>query len=359
MQLASLKNSTALIERLWDLWCLLSVVGIWPRFVEPRLLFTTHTAIPIAQLPRELEGLKIIQISDLHFSEKTSQAFLNRISKQVLALNPDLIVFTGDFLSYSLLPDAIRLKDFLKTLTAPLGTFAIYGNHDYKEYVSLGSDGRFRKVQSQLPAIMRGLGRLFSVNDAPNEGAIVRAPLEELEELKSLLHDSGVQLLHNETIQIGIKNGHLNLTGLGDYMAGQCQPAKGFSNYDPRAPGIILSHNPDSYDALEHYPGDLILCGHTHGGQVNLPFIWKKVTPLKNKMFKSGLFQLNNRYLYVNRGLGATFPFRWFAPPEIALLTLTKQGPIKIPLWKRILAKEPTQDAVLEASKGAAKHAES
>lgn len=359
MQLSSLKNSTAFLERLWDLWCVVSVVGIWPRFIEPRLLFTKHTTIPLAQLPRELEGLKIVQISDLHFSENTSQGFLNRISKQVQAAKPDLIVFTGDFLSYSILPEAHRLKAFLETLTAPLGTFAIYGNHDYKEYVSLGSDGRFRKVQSQLPAIMRGLGRLFSVNDAPNEGAIVRAPIEEFDELKTLLHDSGVQLLHNETIQIGIKNAHLNLTGLGDYMAGQCLPAKGFSNYDPRTAGIILSHNPDSYDVLEHYPGDLILCGHTHGGQVNLPFIWKKVTPLKNKMFKSGLFRLNMRYLYVNRGLGATFPFRWFAPPEIALLTLTKQGPLKTTLWEKMLSKEKTPSAVLEASKGAVKHAES
>lgn len=358
LQLSSLKNSNALIERLWDLWCLVSLVGIWPRFIEPRLLFTTHTTIPIAQLPRELEGLKIVQISDLHYSEATPQHFLGRISKRVLALKPDLIVFTGDFLSYSTLPEAMRLKAFLQTLSAPLGTFAVYGNHDYSEYVSLGSDGRFRRVQSELPAIMRGLGRLFSVSETPNEGAIVRAPIEESIALKTLLQESGIRLLHNETLQIGKKNGRINLTGLGDYMAGQCQPSIGFSNYDPRMPGIVLSHNPDSYDTLEHYPGDLILCGHTHGGQVNLPFIWKKVTPLKNKMFKSGLFRLANRYLYVNRGLGATFPFRWFAPPEIALFHLTKQGPVKAALWDKLLPQKQPYDPILGTSKGAAKSAQ-
>ena len=206
MQLSSLKNSNAFIERLWDLWCIVSVVGIWPRFIEPRLLCTTHTQIPIANLPRELEGLKIVQISDLHYSELVSNNFLYRISKQVLALKPDLIVFTGDFLSYSQLPEPERLKAFLTTLKAPLGTFAIYGNHDYNEYISLGSDGRFRKVESQLPAIMRGFARLFSVNDKNQEGAIVRAPVEEFAELKELLTESSIHLLNNETIQIGKKN---------------------------------------------------------------------------------------------------------------------------------------------------------
>ncbi len=351
MQLSSLRNSTAFIERLWDLWCIASVIGIWPRFIEPNLLFCSNTTVPIGNLPRELEGLKIVQISDLHFSESTTQGYLNRISTRISDLKPDLIVFTGDLVTYSTLVQTDRLKAFLKTLTAPFGTYAIYGNHDYKEYISLGKDGRFRKVESQLPAIMRGLARLFSMNDTSREGAIVRSAIDELDTLRDLFDESGVQLLHNKTVQIGKKNGSLNLTGLGDYMANQCLPAQAFSNYDMRLPGIVLSHNPDSYDTLVHYPGDLLLFGHTHGGQVNLPYIWKKVTPLKNKMFKSGLFHVDLRYLYVNRGLGSTFPFRWFAPPEIALLKLTRQGPVKTPIWEKILPQEPTKDTVLGTSR--------
>ncbi len=346
MQLSSLKNSNCFIERLWDLWCVVSVVGIWPRFIEPRLLLTSYTSIPIAQLPREFEGLKIVQISDLHFSSSISDSFLKRISKQIHSIQPDLIVFTGDLLSYSKLQEPERLKNFLKTLTAPLGTYAIFGNHDYAEYVTLAKDGRFRRVQSQLPVIMRGFARLFSRSDTVQEGAIVRAPIDEIDELKTLFADSGIHLLHNQTIQLGKKNAFINLCGLGDYMTGQCMPQEAFSQYDSRMPGIVLSHNPDSYDMLEHFPGDLLLFGHTHGGQVNLPYIWKKVTPLKNKVFKSGLFHIDNRYLYVNRGLGSTFPFRWFAPPEIAVLQLTRQGPVKVPIWDKLLSQEPTKEAV-------------
>lgn len=327
----------------------MSVIGIWPRFIEPRLLITSHNKIPIPLLPRELEGLKIVQISDLHFPEHVPQGFLNRISKRIDSLKPDCIVFTGDFLSYSVLNEPERLKAFLQTLTAPLGVYAIYGNHDYKEYISLGKDGRFRKVESHLPVIMRGFARLFSLNDNTAEGAIVRSPIEELEELKTLLKESGVRLLHNETVHIGKSNAYINLTGLGDYMAGQCQPAEAFRQYDMRTGGIVLSHNPDSYDALAHYPGDLLLFGHTHGGQVNLPYIWKKVTPLKNKALKSGLFHIDNRHLYVNRGLAATFPFRWFAPPEIALFELTKQGPVKTPLWNKVFAEPETPEVVVGA----------
>lgn len=351
MQLSSLKNSTALVERLWDLWCIVSVVGIWPRFIEPKLIFESKVPIPIPHLSRELEGLKVLQLSDLHYSEEVSDHFLERILKRVRQLNPDLIVFTGDIISYSQLVQPEKLKSFLQRLIAPLGTYAIYGNHDYKEYVSLGNDGRFRKVESHLPTIMRGFSRLFSLNDSQSEGAIVRTPIEELDALKQLFTDSGVTLLHNETVQIGKKTAKINLTGLGDYMAGHLMAHDAFKGYEINYPGIVLSHNPDSYEILEHYPGDLLLFGHTHGGQVNLPYIWKKVTPIKNRMFKSGLFHIKERFLYVNRGLGATFPFRWFSPPELTLFQLTRQGPQKIPLWDKLFAREAKQDIAYGTSR--------
>ena len=346
MQLGSLKNSPLFIERLWDLWCIASVVGIWPRFIEPRLIFSSYTTIPIPELARELEGLKIVQISDLHFTHASSQGFLDRIVGRIHAIKPDLIVFTGDLITYSQLEDTERLKSFLKQLQAPLGTFAILGNHDYAEYVSLGNDGRFRKIESHLPVLMRGFSRLFSTENAKEEGAIVRTAVSQIDALCEVFEESGVRLLHNETVQIGKKHALINLVGLGDYMTGNCQPQEAFRNYAYSNPGIVLSHNPDSYDVLENYPGDLLLFGHTHGGQVNLPLIWKKVTPLKNKLFKSGLFHIDRRFLYVNRGLGATFPFRWFAPPEVAIFELVRQGPAKQALWDKLLPEEKSQEPI-------------
>lgn len=311
---------------------------------------TRKRTIPIPHLPRELDGLKILQISDLHYSPYVRSSFLNKITKRIQKLSPDIIVFTGDLISYSTMPEkSLQLEQFLKSLLAPLGTFFVYGNHDYQDYVSLGKDGRFHKVESHIPVILRGFARLFQVKDNATEGPIISDPVPENAALKELLQRSGVQLLHNETVKVGKKGALINITGLGDYMTGHCMPFEAFKNYNPYFAGIVLSHNPDSYSLLENFPGDLFLFGHTHGGQVNLPFLWKRVTPLKNKKLKSGLFHLHEsfqeRYLYVNRGLGATFPFRWFAPPEITLFTLTREGAVKTPLIQRLFPQESPLDA--------------
>ncbi|HXF28755.1 MAG TPA: hypothetical protein VN457_02810, partial [Chlamydiales bacterium] len=144
--------------------------------------------------------------------------------------------------------------------------------------------------------------------------------------LVQLFQQAGIQLLNNNTIQVGRGSARINITGLGDVMALQCKPEEAFRTRDPHIPTIVLSHNPDSYDRLKYFPGELFLFGHTHGGQVNLPYIWKKITPLKNKSLKSGLHIIDNRFLSISRGLGASLPFRWFAPPEITLFTLIR-GP--------------------------------
>ena len=214
------------------------------------------------------------------------------------------------------------------------------GNHDYADYVSMGKDGTFCKVADHTPAIMRGLARLFSLKNGGTEGEPVAAPVAMHAELGGLLQKAGIRLLHNETVHIGKSHSWINLTGLGDIMAGQCMPNLAFRNYDMHAPGIVLSHNPDSFSSLQAYPGNLYLFGHTHGGQVNLPYVWEKITDLKNKQLKKGLFHINDRYLYVNRGLGATFPFRWFSPPEIAILTLTRKGLVKETMWDSLFTKD-------------------
>jgi len=315
-------------ERLWDAWCIVSIVGIWPRFIEPKLICTTHHTLPIPTLPKELDPFQLVQISDLHDSRYLSPQFLRRVASEIMAIKPDCIVFTGDLLSFATCTHKEYVVEFLSSLTAPFGCFAVLGNHDYTQYVSYGDDGASCVINDHTPVILRGLRRLVTrTKDTSLKKSHIDVPLEGNKDAISLLQKSGFCLLHNATMQIGKGLSYINITGLGDLMAGQCLPHKAFTYVDPRFPTVVLSHNPDSYPFLAPYPGDLFLFGHTHGGQVNIPGIWSRITPLKCREFKSGLHAQSGRFLYINRGLGQTFPFRWFAPPEITHFTLVKSGP--------------------------------
>jgi uncharacterized protein len=325
MMNASLKQSSS--PFFWDLFCLFSVVGIWPRFIEPRLISTTQLHLPIPHLPKDLEGFKILQISDIHLSAQTSEAFLEKLILKCQTLRPDLITITGDFICYSELHDPKRLKKLLNAFKAPYGCFAILGNHDYASFVSINQQGDYDLIEPPASSsLLRAFSRLtesITLTKKTTERA-QHVPLHA--ELVSLLSETPFKLLHNESTSISVKNTRLNICGLGEYCLKKMDLEQAFQNYDQGYPGIILLHNPDGAPYLKNFPGDIILSGHTHGGQVNLPWMWKKFTLLENMEFKKGLLRLQNRWMYVNRGLGSVLPFRWFSTPEILLLTLEAQS---------------------------------
>lgn len=310
---------------LWDLFCSSSIIGIWPRFIEPKLIFTTRLTFKIPGLPQDLEGFKIVQISDLHLHRKVPDAFLEKIRYKISKLKPDLIVFTGDFLCYSMLKDSERLHKLLCSLKAPYGCYAILGNHDYAECVSINENGEYDIIDTSSSSLAKGFKRLLttiSLRQIINERA-KKVPLHT--QLLELLSKTPFKLLHNSSDTISVKNSKINICGLGEYMLGRLNLKETFKNYNPQFPGIILLHNPDGVPFLKNFPGDIILCGHTHGGQINLPWLWRKFTLLENMQYKKGLSKVDNKWVYVNRGLGSAIPFRWFSPPEILLLTLSKQ----------------------------------
>lgn len=307
---------------LWDSWCILSVVGIWPRFIEPNLISTKKLTVPIEGLPRSWEGARIIQFSDLHLNAAVTDSFLRRLSQKIMGYKPDIILFTGDFVCYGSVQEGARLKKFLQSLSAPLGCFSIYGNHDYSQFVSVNAEG-FYDIQSgsDLP-VLKGFQRLFKpikVKGATTKKAF-RIPLND--ELNLLLSSTPFQTLHNRCVTIAKDGAPLNLAGVGEHMIGYCEPDKAFEGWNGEAPGIVLAHNPDCVPLLSNYPGDLILCGHTHGGQINLPVLGNKFILMENRELKSGLKKYRNKTVYVNRGVGGIMRFRWFAPPEVTLITL-------------------------------------
>ena len=307
------KSSTIL----WDAFCFVSFFGIWPRFIEPKLLATSSFEVELSKAKREL---KIIQLSDLHFNDAVNQKFLGKVLKNVAKEAPDLIVITGDFLCMGQMTNASMLKSFLQSLHAPLGIYAVLGNHDYTEGLNINSAGYYDTVKPVgLPALS-GFKRLWKVPDVKGEATAAAKAVSINPELKKILKSASVTLLDNQTVQVE----GLNLTGLGDLMADAVDPKKAFTDYDSSLPGIILAHNPDTITRLKDYPGDLVLSGHTHGGQINLPWLWKRFTAMENIQFKSGLHQVQSKSLYISRGLGGVIPFRFNTMPEIVSITIKK-----------------------------------
>ena len=315
-------------EWLFDTACIFSVAGIYPRFIEPNLLFVSRHSIPIPTLPLAMDGLKVLLFSDLHINRYSSPRFLNRIQKTISWLSPDLILFAGDLLSYAALPRYDLAARFFDSLSAPLGVYACLGNHDYSEYSTMNQFGTAVRGDSGGHPIIQGLRRLFGMPRSSLQSPI-DAPLPLNEELMQFYADHNVVVLHNETVHIGSGTNRFNLIGLGDVTSGHFLPSQAYKGCDPRVPVIVFGHNPDSYASLSYFPGDLFLFGHTHGGQINVPLIWEKITPVVDKSLRSGLYCRDGRSVFVTRGVGATFPFRLFAPPQVALFKLYRGGRIR------------------------------
>ena len=316
------KKSSYFLDRLWDLWCISSIVGLWPRFIEPNLISTTQLALSIPNLPKALRGFRILQFSDLHLHPGVPDFFLRKLTKKAQQLRPDLVVFTGDFLCFSGSPERERLSALLHGFHAPYGCYAVLGNHDYQQCVSIDEQGNYGVVRQEAALISKGFRRLFSRKGLTGVTTPEAQSLEPHPELVHLLKRTPFQLLHNETVTVPVKDSALNVCGIGEHILGRCKPAEAFAGYDTQYPGIILVHNPDAITAMSHYPGDVILCGHTHGGQINLPWLWQKLIAIENREFKRGLHSKPGKWIYVNRGIGSIIPFRWFSLPELLLLTL-------------------------------------
>lgn len=310
----------------WDLWCALSVVGIWPRYIEPNLLATNVLRLQVAHLHPDLQGLRLIQFSDLHLHPGVSDRFLGKIVDNILRAQPDIILFTGDFLCNGQLEQAERLQNFLCALEAKYGCYAILGNHDFEKPLSVDLQSGDYDIVAELPLVKRISQRFFHTVKLSKKVTPQAQNITPHPELLELLSYTPFTTLENATVQLQIGQARFNLCGLGEYMAGRADIAKAFANWDETATGVILAHNPDCLSLLDQAPPALVLCGHTHGGQVNLPWLWKRFTLLEIESLRRGLQRWNNRWVYTNRGVGSVLPFRLGSFPEVLLVVLEAPG---------------------------------
>jgi predicted MPP superfamily phosphohydrolase len=245
-----------------------------------------NRTIPITNLPAPFHGYRIVQLSDIHLDEFTEPFFLERVVRKVNALAPDLVLLTGDFVTHGSLTfvagnhAAHRCAEVIATLTAPL-RYAILGNHD---------------VTVNAPMVIHALAT------------------------------RGTPVLVNQYIAIEKNGSRLWLCGLED--PGTSHPDLDLTiPANPEAPVILMSHEPDYADTVTAHPRgqlvDLMLAGHSHGGQVRLPFLGPLILPPMGEKYPEGFYRFNRMQLYVNRGIGTVgLPFRLNCPPEITVLTL-------------------------------------
>jgi predicted MPP superfamily phosphohydrolase len=258
-------------------------LAFWSFLIEPNRLVIHQQPIHLGNWPKEFDGLRIAVISDIHVGGPfIDEQKLKLIVERTNQLQPDLIVLLGDYMSgnswhgHRVEPEVFA--PLLKNLHAPLGVYSILGNHDWWY-----------------------------------DGEKVRAALEQ----------NGIKVLENETAEVKWRGSSFWLAGLADRWTRPQLINETIARIPPGQTIIALTHNPDIFPGLpQRVP--LLLAGHTHGGQVNLPLIGRPIEPSEfGQRYAAGVVFENGHHLFVTTGIGTSImPVRFRVTPEIVLLTI-------------------------------------
>ncbi len=251
-------------------------------------------------LPNAFEGMKVVQISDLHTGSFNTTEHLARAVELIMNEKPDVIFFTGDLVN-DLHTEALPFREIFQSLTAPYGVFSILGNHDYGDYYSFSS---------------------------------VESKTENLDKLKAFHGEVGWKLLLNEHTYIEKDGSKIGLIGVENYSGKKNfsrygSMLKATTNYEIQDVNILLSHDPSHWNTEitnKYQYVDLTLSGHTHGMQFGVEIPGFKWSPVQY-MYKqwADLYEQEHQKLYVNRGLGFLgYPGRVGILPEISVFNLIK-----------------------------------
>ncbi len=263
-----------------------AALSLYSGELERHALTVVRQKISISNLPAAFHGFTIAQISDIHYRDFNEPYFVEHAVNLVNSLQPDLVALTGDFITAHRVPgasnqtaasDANECASILSGIRCPL-RFCSLGNHD-----------------------------------TVNVQGVLRA-----------LRTHGLTALDNEFVAVDLKGDRLWIAGLADAYLDVPNIAKAIPKRKPSEPVVLLGHEPDFADTVAQYhPVNLMLAGHTHGGQIRLPLLPAMFLPAMGVKYVSGLYPVGRTQLYVNRGLGTMhLPFRLNCPPELTLLTL-------------------------------------
>jgi uncharacterized protein len=237
--------------------------------------------VGLARWPERLDGLRVAVVSDLHTGAPwVDERKVARIVAKVSARRPDLIALVGDYadptvpLGKTVAPEAVAEE--LAALRAPLGVFAVLGNHDWYHY------------GERVPRALR---------------------------------EAGLEVLENDAVAVEHEGEVLWVAGLADMRERDADVSIALAMVPPQQALIALTHDPDMFPSLRDR-AQVVLAGHTHGGQVGLPLLRRAAAP-SGRGYTGGEVREGGGYMYVSRGVGTTgLPIRLAAPPEIAVLTI-------------------------------------
>lgn len=252
-----------------------SIVGY--MFVEPYWIETKEVVIKSDQIPPDFDGKKIVFISDIHAGPYFDQSRVNKLVNQVNALHPDMVLLGGDYVSGE--SEYVNSTfESLSKLEAPLGIYAVLGNSDpqHATWVALNN---------------------------------------------SVITDVG-----NMGVWMGNSNSKIRIGGVGDLSNDWQNPEGALDDATSDDFVILLSHEPDYFPEVDKSKFDVVLSGHTHGGQVTLFGLWAPYLPSKyGQKYRTGVIKEDNSTLVISNGIGTVgWPIRFFARPQIIVLKLER-----------------------------------
>ena len=239
----------------------------------------TRHEVFIDDLPASFDGYRVAFLTDTHVASFMRRGLYREVVAQTMRFEPDLILLGGDFVTWERhIP--LMAEVLLSGLEARDGVYAVLGNHDYW---------------------------------ANGDGVI------------AAMTARGVRFIINRSVALRRGNDAISLIGIDEIYRGEPDVDTAFARVDPRVPCLGLSHHPDVIDLLDGRRVDLLVCGHTHGGQIRVPFFGSIVVPSKHEArYASGFHREERVLMYVSRGIGAIPPLRILCKPEVATFVLRR-----------------------------------
>ena len=260
----------------------ITLLFLYSKYIEPYNLTIKEYKIENEYLPKSFDGVKIVHFSDIHLGSTVDIKYLDKIVNLINKQNPDIVVFTGDMLDKRRTLNDSEIESVKKSLSkikSNLGNYAVSGNHDIKQ----------------------------------------------LDTYKKIM-DTNFTILDNEEKLIYYKeNNPISLVGLSDSSETKI-------NYDVLEKEndyyrFVLCHEPDEYKKISNYSFNVMFSGHSHGGQVRLPFIGKIYTPIGAKTYYDDYYKLDNKEIFISNGIGTTrIDIRFNSAPSINLYRLYAQN---------------------------------